>query len=100
MYGYLRVTGGQPDEEILGIERDLATFAEVEGFCFGEIFHEFECGSQRAFLALVEELRRSAARDVVVPSTEHLAHNPVLRSVMLTSLRYWADARVWALDRS
>jgi hypothetical protein len=98
IYGYLRV-GDEPDQEVLDAEQALRDFAEVEGYCLAAIFHEVDPGSQRAFLALAEELTRAEARDVVVPSLAHLAGSPVLRRVMLTHLEYRAEARLWVLAR-
>lgn len=99
IYGYMRIDGAEPDQDIRDTERDLRGLAEVEGYCFATIFHEFEPGSQRAFLALVEELQRSGAHHVVVPSLEHLARNEVLQNIMLTQLMYWADPQVWVARR-
>lgn len=95
----MRVVADDPDQDIIDGEQHLTNFAEVEGYCFAETFHEFEPGSQRAFMALAEELWRSEARHVVVPSLEHLARNRILQNIMLTHLKYWADAQVWVLGR-
>lgn len=97
MYGYMRVDGDEPDDDIRHTERRLRALAEVEGYCFAGLFHEHDA-SQRAFAELIEELKRAEAHHVVVPSLRHLADNHLLRGIMLTQLEHQAHAVVVELS--
>lgn len=98
MYGYLRVEDEAEDEEIARIERELSSFADTEGCCYATTFYEYEPGSHRAFDELAEELKRAAARHVVVPSMNHISAHPILQRHMVMRLELDADVQVFELD--
>ncbi len=100
MYGYMRVDGGEPDDDLRHTERQLRALAlaDVEGYCFAGIFHEYNA-SQRAFAELIEELKRAEAHHVVVPSLRHFADSHLLQNTMLTHLEREAHALVLELGR-
>lgn len=95
--GYMRVTYEEPDENTRRAEHVLRTFAAAGGFCLTTIFHEHDPGSHAAFHALTEELRRTRARHVLVPSLAHLSSHPLLRDSLLTHLERHASAQVLAV---
>lgn len=97
MYGYMRVDGDEPDDDIRRTERQLRALAEVEGYCFAGLFHEYDA-SRSTFAELIEELKRAEAHYVVIPSLRHLADNHLLRSIMLAQLEREAHALVLELS--
>lgn len=94
VYGYMRVED-ESDEALFDLEAGLHRYADVHGYQLVEIFAEFVPGCQRMFAALVDELKRTGARRVVVPSMEHLARHPFLRTHMVICLELEADAQVF-----
>lgn len=94
IYGYLHVPDAEPDEETLRTERELRLFAERDGFRLAAIFHEHDWGSRTAFHELVEALRRTGARHVVVLSLAHLSPHPLLRDSLLAHLELHASTQV------
>jgi len=99
IYGYLQVSDDANDTDICRIERDLRSFADTEGFCLADIFYEYVPSSQAAFFELTHELRRANARNVVVPSLEHLSAHPLIRDLMLTHLQHRVGAQVWTVEQ-
>jgi len=100
MYGYMRLHGDEPDNDIRQMELVLKDCAEAEGYCFATIFHEYDSGSHAAFDELVEKLKRAEAHHVIVPTLDHLSRHPLLRINMLTRLQFEAQAQVLALGDS
>jgi Resolvase, N terminal domain len=98
IYGYLRVEGDTPDDDVDQVEQQMMRAAEVEGFCYATTFYEYLSGSHAAFLELIETLKRADARHVIVPSLSHLSTHPMLQDHLLERLSLAADAYVVALD--
>ncbi len=101
IYGYMRLDRELPDNDIRQLERVLKYRAEAVGYCFATTFHEdiSRSGNGRnAFTELIEELQRSEARHVIVPSIDHLSAHPLLRASMLRQLATVAHAQVHILD--
>ncbi|ARP71755.1 hypothetical protein LK07_20595 [Streptomyces pluripotens] len=94
VYGYMRVDD-ESDEALFDLETALQRYADIRGYQLVEIFAESTPGCQRTFAALVDELRCTGVRHVVVPSMEHLARHPLLRTHMLIRLELEADAQVF-----
>lgn len=97
-YGYLRVATDAADHEAIALEQDMKRLATAQGLQLDAIFHEFDSGSIDAFNELVEVIRCTGARDVFVPSLEHLADNGPLQSALLDRLEFGFSATVHALD--
>lgn len=97
-YGYLRVTEDLEDDELRQLELGLQKLTDAEGFCLFAIFYECQPGYYGTFSELVEELKRTQARHVVVPSLDHLSRHPILRDQMLNRLEREADAQVWTVE--
>jgi len=95
MYGYMRVASEAEDDDVERIERGLRSFADAEGFCYAITFFEYQSGSHAAFEELAQELKRSEARHVVVPSLAHLSAHPILCGHMVERLELDANARVF-----
>lgn len=99
IYGYMRVTPGTPDNDLEQTERVLRDYAEHEGYSFAAIFHEHVNGSQSAFSELIEELQRTEAHHVIVPTLDHLSGHDILLNTMLARLEQAAGAQVLPLAR-
>ena len=101
IYGYMRLDPEAPDNDIRQMEIALRYYAETNGYCFAITFYEdlSHDGSDRsAFAELVEELQRSEARHVIVPTTDHFSAHPLLRTSMLLQLENEAHAQVHTLS--
>jgi len=96
-YGYMRVPAHVPDHEVRHLEQTVIRFAQGHGLTFAGFFFEFHCGGREAFDELVDELVRTGARHVVVPSLRHLALNRLLQEAMCARLGEEAGAEVLAL---
>jgi DNA invertase Pin-like site-specific DNA recombinase len=97
IYGYMRVDGDEPDEDVRRTERGLRILVEVEGYCYAGIFYEYNA-SRSAFATMIEELERAEAHHAVVPSLRRFADNHLLRNTMLTKLGLQANALVLELS--
>ncbi|MCZ7456944.1 recombinase family protein [Streptomyces sp. WMMC940] len=94
IYGYMRVASDATDDKLDDIEQQMRSFAEVEAFCYATTFYECQNGSQAAFNALTEELKRTEAHHVVVPSMSHISTHPILLAHMVQRLELDAAAQV------
>ncbi|WP_405616913.1 recombinase family protein [Streptomyces sp. NBC_01511] len=97
-YGYLRVLSDAAERAAYAQERDMKRFAEECGLQLVAIHHEFVCGALDAFNELVDALRHTGARHVLVPSLSHLAESGPLRDALLDRLEFGVEVCVHALD--
>lgn len=97
-YGYLRVPGDVPDHEVKALEDQVMDYAGQLGCTFAGFFFEFRSGMATAFNDLIEELRRTRALYVIVPSLRHVAYHRLLREVRLSRLE--SDTGVEVLELS
>lgn len=79
IYGYMHVELEQPDDETLGQERALKTYAEREGYSLVTIYRDIAGGSRSGFAALVDKLVETQTRHVVVPAMGQLGGSPALQ---------------------
>ena len=98
MYGYMRVGEDTPVSDEQQMELVLKDFAQREGFCYATTFCEYVPGSQGAFTELTEELKRTEARHVIVPTLDHLSAHRMLRDSMVERLEIDASTCVWTLE--
>lgn len=99
IYGYMQVDPDIPDNHIRQVELLLEDYAEAEGYCFATIFHEDASVNNRsAFVELINELKRSEAHHVIVPSIDHFSSHPVVRVHMLMRLEDETDVQVHTLS--
>ncbi len=97
-YGYMRVDSDARDGDIMQMELVLKDYAEREGYCFAAIFHEYDATNRAAFDELIEELQRTEARCVIVPTMEHLSIHPLLRVNLVMRLEEKAQAKVLTIS--
>lgn len=94
VYGYVRVEENAPPGALRRLEALLRDAAESRGLCFGTTFRDVVPGQRAGLRELTEELRRSEAHLVVVPSLDHLSEHPGVREELLTRLLTEARANV------
>lgn len=70
---YLRAHLLTTEDELADAKRDLAAFAEREGYTLGQVHVERLDHAPAAFEALVAEVMREQVIAVIVPGTHHLA---------------------------
>ena len=95
IYGYMRIERHQSEDTLHSLEAGLRLYAEAQGYQLVRIFQEFVPGCHRTFAALVDQLKRTDAHHVVVPSMEHLARHPLLQIHMVIRLELEAHAEVF-----
>ena len=72
LLGYLRADALSCAEELAAATDSLALFASAEGFTLGTVYTERDTAESAAFHALLDEVKRSGVRAVVVPTMNHL----------------------------
>ncbi|KWX01748.1 hypothetical protein LI90_2780 [Carbonactinospora thermoautotrophica] len=92
--GYLRVSTHTTAEQADRMRREIAEFADREGFTLLEIFMEMETTATSAFAALVDALQCTEARTVVVPAMHHLGRLPGVRLALKELLERQIGAQV------
>src|SRR5215475_467631 len=97
-YGYLRVPDDMPDELACELQQAIRRQAEDEGFCLASTYYEDVSCTMRAWDQLVEELKRTEAHTVIVPTEDHLSPNKILRDSMVAMLGLVAGAWVLVAD--
>lgn len=96
-YGYMRIFCDVTEEQVCVMEQRIVRLAEKLGYQFGTTFQEFQSGSQEAFYELNDELRRSDAHHVIVPSLRHFSRNSILQDLMVDRLENDSKAEVHTL---
>ena len=96
LLGYVRADALSCAEELAAATDSLAAFASAEGFILGTVYTERDAAESAAFNALLEEVKRSDVRAVVVPTMNHLG-SVGTPAAMRQHLEFH-QARVWAVD--
>jgi hypothetical protein len=96
--GYLRVHLLMTAAELELTRERLASFAQAEGYALAGVFVERVDTAPSAFHALVNAVKRHDDREVLVPSTRHLAVLGV-PPTLTSYLERCTGARVLAADR-
>jgi hypothetical protein len=73
LLGYLRRDALVADGQITELERQMADFAQVEGFVMGHVYVEKPESWPAAFEVLIESVNRYEVTAVVLPSLLHFA---------------------------
>jgi hypothetical protein len=95
LLGYVRADALSCAEELAAATDSLAAFASAEGFTLGTVYTERDSAESAAFHALLQEVRRSEVRAVVVPTMNHLGVGTP--AAMRQHLEFH-QAQVWAVD--
>ena len=72
LLGYVRADALSCAEELAAATDSLVAFASAEGFTLGTVYTERDAAESAAFNALLEEVKRTEVRAVVVPTMNHL----------------------------
>jgi hypothetical protein len=100
MYGYMRLTAGDDDsDEIETVRTELTTHASREGFSLERLFIErLGCDDESAFFTLVDALKTTEIKHVIVPSLWHFARLPGLQAAMRDHIEREIGARLWIVQ--
>ncbi|ARP71754.1 hypothetical protein LK07_20590 [Streptomyces pluripotens] len=99
IYGYMRVAiDAEGSDEAEVIRRELATFADREGFALGDVFTESVRCAESAFEAMIGRLKQSDVKNVLVPSLWHFARLPGLQDAMRQHIERETGARIWIVQ--
>lgn len=98
IYGYMRVVSSDEHDEAQRIRRELAEYAEREGFTLDQVFTESIKRSESAFYTMIEALRRHDVKDIIVPSLWHFARLPGLQDAMRQHIEQETGARIWVIQ--
>ena len=96
LLGYVRADALSCAEELAAATDSLVAFASAEGFTLGTVYTERDAAESAAFHALLEEVRRSDVRAVVVPTMNHLG--PVEAPAAMRQHLEFHQAQAWAVD--
>jgi DNA invertase Pin-like site-specific DNA recombinase len=99
IYGYMRVaSSGEQDDDAQRIRRELADYAEREGFTLDQVFTENVTCSESAFYAMLEALKCHDVKHIIVPSLWHFARLPGLQDAMRQHIEQETGARIWVVQ--
>lgn len=99
MYGYMRCAAiGDEGDETERIRQELQTYAEREGFLLGHVFAEGVSSSESAFHKLLDTIKRTDVKNVIVPSLWHFARLPGLQNAMRQHIEHETGARIWVVQ--
>lgn len=96
-YGYMRVFCDVTEEDVRSVERRIQECAQELGFQLATTFQETVSGSHDALQELIEELQRSEAEHVIVPSFNHFSKHSILQRLLLEQLEEDTGAEVHTL---
>ncbi|MBD0740505.1 hypothetical protein [Streptomyces sp. CBMA29] len=94
VYGYMLAHDGRTERDIVKDELLLFHWAQEEGYFLAVIYQEVDEGSIAVLTELVEELKRTGDRLVVVPSVEHFGTSPLLQEHLWAYVMYTANVEV------
>ena len=97
IFGYVRIVGDESpnDEDVRG---ELAAHAEREGFLLDRVFTEYVRFPNPAFSSMLDALRNSDVKDVIVPSLWHFARLPGFQDAMRKHVELETGARIWVVN--
>jgi hypothetical protein len=99
IYGYMRIaTDADYLAETERATAELKAFAEREGFSLKDVFIEHPGAKDLAFDVLIERLKHSETRNVLVPSLWHFARLPGLQEAMQQHIQQETGARLWVVQ--
>jgi hypothetical protein len=99
LLGYVRADALSCAEELAAATDSLAVFASAEGFTLGTVYTERDAAESAAFHALLDEVKRSEVRAVVVPTMNHLGFgDPGGTPAAMRQHLEFHQAQVWAVQ--
>ncbi len=103
MFGYMRLAASDDDtdDENEAIKRELAKHASREGFTLERLFIErLHADEESAFFSLIDALKSTNVRHVIVPSLWHFARLPGLQAAMRDHVERELGVRLWVVQGS
>ncbi|WP_267244041.1 hypothetical protein [Streptomyces sp. PR69] len=97
-YGYLRVLPGMGIDDVLRLQRDMASFAQENGFVLADVFVEAQWQQLKAWAEVVAHSRAKNVVHVVMPSPEHLHQIPVLAEIMKDEVEREIGGQLWLVE--
>lgn len=97
LLGYVRADALSCAEELAAATDSLVAFATAEGFTLGTVYTERDAAESAAFHALLDEVKRSDVRAVVVPTMSHLGVDNGAPAAMRQHLEFH-QTQVWTVD--
>ncbi len=99
IYGYMRLAATEEEgDESTRVRRELATYAEREGFTLDQVFTERMGANESAFHAMLDAIKRTDVKNVIVPSLWHFARLPGLQDAMRQHIEQETGARLWVIQ--
>lgn len=100
MFGYMRLgPSADSSDEIETVTRELAVHATREGFALQRLFIErLDAADESAFFTLVDALKTTEIKHVIVPSLWHFARLPGLQAAMRDHIEREIGARLWIVQ--
>ncbi|WKX09982.2 recombinase family protein [Streptomyces sp. NL15-2K] len=99
IYGYMRVVSSdEADDESERVKRELAQYAQREGFALDQVFTENIRCSESAFSVMLDALKHHEVKDIIVPSLWHFARLPGLQEAMTQHIEQETGARIWVVQ--
>lgn len=99
IYGYMRVVSDdEVGDQAERVKRDLAEYAAREGFTLDQVFTENVKCSESAFYAMLEQLKQTDVKNVIVPSLWHFARLPGLQDAMRQHIEQETGAHIWVVQ--
>lgn len=99
IYGYMRVVSDDiTGEDTARIKCELAEYAAREGFTLEDVFTENVRCSELAFCTMLDALKRTETKNVIVPSLWHFARLPGLQDAMRQHIEQETGARIWVVQ--
>ncbi|MGA5872784.1 hypothetical protein [Streptomyces cinereoruber] len=85
-------------DEGRSMQSELEDYANREGFTPERVFAKNAPGSEHAFFSMVEKLRGSDVKNVIVPSLWHFARLPGLQEATRQHIEREIGARLWTVQ--
>ncbi|WP_234473812.1 MULTISPECIES: hypothetical protein [unclassified Streptomyces] len=100
MFGYMRLTPSDDSSgEIQTLETELAAHATRQGFALERLFIErLGADDESAFFTLIDALKTTEVKHVIVPSLWHFARLPGLQAAMRDHIEREIGARLWIVQ--
>ncbi|WP_405861083.1 recombinase family protein [Streptomyces sp. NBC_01515] len=101
MFGYMRLAASDDPDENSAIEGELRRYTQGEGFELERLFIErLGVSDESAFFALVDALKTTEIKHVIVPSLWHFARLPGLQAAMRDHIEGELGARLWVIQNT
>lgn len=95
IYGYMRAYYSDFDNTTAKLELQMFRWAQSEGYDLTFIYQEVEEGRIDVLTEMVEEMKRTGDRAVLVPSLEHFGTTRILQEHLCAYVVHYAGGEVF-----